>query len=133
MMTPHAQTIFDNVTRAMQDAEEIGGPDDYDALMAAIRDEGARRLAAWVEITTAMPIDSTLDFARLVAAIVRPPGVDGIEVAGCVDVGGGCMERVADGEHADLWSVYWHTPGVGAECFADFTTRELAETFAAML
>ena len=44
-LTPRAQTILDNVLNAMQDAEEIRGPDDYGQLMEAIQNEAATRRA----------------------------------------------------------------------------------------
>lgn len=46
-MSPVANTIFENVRKAMQDAEEIWGPvdlDEYTALMTAIKDEANQRI-----------------------------------------------------------------------------------------
>lgn len=45
--------------------------------------------------------------------------VNGIEVAPCEDVGGGILERTEDSKWADVFSVYFHWQGEGAECIAD--------------
>ena len=48
-LSPVAHSIFKNVLRAMQDAEEIGGPEghDYHNLMGAIMAEAKQRLGAY--------------------------------------------------------------------------------------
>ncbi len=43
-----AQTIFDNVIKAMQDAEEIWGPEDYVSLMEAIVSEANQRITTFL-------------------------------------------------------------------------------------
>ena len=72
-------------------------------------------------------IRDALAFAETVEA---PANASGLEIAGCVDVGDGCMERVDSDEHADIFSVYWFVIGAGADCFADFVTRNEARIFA---
>ena len=45
LLSPVAATIFQNVIEAMQDAEEIWGPEDYVPLMEAIAFEATQRIA----------------------------------------------------------------------------------------
>ena len=72
-------------------------------------------------------VRDALAFAETVEA---PEHADGLEIAGCVDVGGGCMERVDAEDDASIFSVYWHIVGIGADCFADFLTLNEARIFA---
>jgi len=62
-----------------------------------------------------------------------PEGVDAIEVAACVDVGDGCMERVVDTHPGAVFSVYWHLAAGGADCFADFVRADDARRYAAAI
>lgn len=64
-------------------------------------------------------------FAWFLLNHTMPDAVDGLELAACVDVGDGCMERVSSGEwdaesENVIFSVYWHNVGGGCDCFADF-------------
>lgn len=59
-------------------------------------------------------------------------GVDALEIAGCADLGD-AVERVEDADEADLFSVYVHRPGEGAECIADRDTLEAAVALAERL
>lgn len=47
VLSPIAKQIFDDVVRAMQDAEEIWGPEDYVPLMQAIVAEANQRIATY--------------------------------------------------------------------------------------
>jgi hypothetical protein len=61
--------------------------------------------------------------------ITDPAAFDAVEVDGCREVGGGCVEPCED-EDAQFWSAFAHRPGAGRDCIGDFLTREGAEAYA---
>lgn len=49
-LSTRAKQIFAEVIDAMQQAEELGGPDDYAELMQAIADEANTRVVAFKSV-----------------------------------------------------------------------------------
>ena len=58
-LSKYAAPIFENVLRAMREAEEMGGPEgrDYRKLMEAIRNEASQRLANFKEVSPRSFVD----------------------------------------------------------------------------
>lgn len=56
---------------------------------------------------------------------------DAIEVAGCVDVGGGCVEPVFEADiKPDFYTVYLHCVEGGVEALRDFKSYNSAMRYA---
>lgn len=136
-MEPTSQRIFNDVKNAMQQAEELGGPNlpDYVRLMAAISHECTRRIEAAVSVHGyhgEMPDGDGSEGGNFQDRALIP---DGFELFGCkfrlCSTGGNCMALVhelGDGRQVLLTDGDAYRPEARQWC-ASFYDKDGAQFF----